>query len=258
MNEEKELDGIQEGDVYVTSDVAAMKEVKGAQSDTGYPFNLDEEKIVRLIYFFGARKLGAKAARKGTETSKFTSTELLAIKQFFQWFGLVPGTVPREVSKAYQSVVIKFKTILGFLKIRPAFVTKDIYTALNTAGYQNITRNIIYVVNETGQITPRLLSNEDQKTPIPLAQMDSMLWDMQNTTLDKMMLIVQSITPADIKKANLGMKSKAMRDLFAMYHMSKLNNKNPNLSLININVNATEQKNKLGIYQTYINKNREL
>jgi hypothetical protein len=248
---------IKKTDIVIEDPTCYVKE-KDTKRDTGYPYNLKEEQIIRIIYFFGSRRLSAKALGNLSHTSNFTSSEKAALKIFFQWFGfLVDWTSASEVSKAYKMFVIKFKNILGFLKTHPAYITKDIYNALKIGGYNNIIRSVIFVVNENNQIVPRLLSNTEQKEAIPLAKLDAMQWEIQSIALDKILLILNNITPDDIASANLGMKSKALRDIYAMYHMSKINNKTPNLALININVNSSEPKDKLKVYSSYIAKNRE-
>ncbi len=249
-----ELEELKDSDVYVDD---SIQETKVAVDKTGYPFDLTEEQIIRIIYFFGARKLSSRALKGGhAKTTDFTSMEKRALDHFFNWFGLVVNS-ESDMKKAYKVIVLKLKAILGFLKTRPAYITKDIHNALDIAGYKNITKNIIYVVNENKQIVPRLIANQDQKETIPLANMDKMQWEIQNMTLDKIFMVIQSITPKDLIKANLGSKSKAVRDLFAMYHMSKLNNKTPNLSLININVNNSDPKEKLSAFSNYIVTNRD-
>jgi hypothetical protein len=55
----------------------------------------------------------------------------------------------------------------------------------------------------------------------------------------------------------LGTKSKALRDIYAMIHMARQANKNPNLTLINLNVNTAAPKEKLITYSEYLTKNRQ-
>lgn len=253
------IEPISKGDVIV-GDPDTVRVIKTIKNTTGYPYNLCQDQIVRIIYFFGSRKLSTKALKSSNKSSNFTSNELSALKIFMEWVGLneFDWKDTKELSKYYQMFIIKFKTILGFIKTHPAYVTKEIYSALKVAGYENVTRSIIFVVNDKRQLVPRLLSNSEQKVAPPLVKMDALQWELQAISLDKMMMIIQSITPDDIRRANLGMKSKAFRDIHAAYHMSKLGNKNPNLALVNINVNTSEPAEKLKTYSQYITRNREL
>jgi hypothetical protein len=249
-----ELVEMKASDLFTEGKVRVLKGIKSA---TGYPFSLNEEQIQKMVYFFGARRLGAKARGSGgVKSANFTKAEQLALDDLFGYFGLTYSD-DTERAKCYRMLIVKFKQVLDFLKVRPAFITKDLYEALKEAGYSNIIKSVVFVVDEHNQVVPRLVKSPDQSQPIPIAKMEMLMWDIQNTTLDKLKLIVDSITLSDIKKANLGSKSKAMRDLFAMFHMSRLNNKNPNQTLIGISINASEPKDKLNIYGKYINRNRE-
>jgi hypothetical protein len=287
---EKQLDDIQfdnemelqDDDHFISGELGDQVKVGSIKETTGYPFNLNEEQIVRIIYFMGSRRLSAKSAKYGTSTQGFSSTEIVALRIFFDWFGLeisdphylnksknlkknkkkdiVKGTydnVEEEFKKGYQLFLINFKKILGFLKVRPAFVTRDIYKALNIAGYGNITKKIIWVSDKTGNIKPRLVNEANQKNLPAIAKMETLQYEIQATSLDKLAMILDSITPKDVRSANLGMKSKALRDIYSMYHMSRLNSKNPNLALININVNSSNSNEKLSVYSSYVNRNRE-
>jgi hypothetical protein len=249
-----EIEEIHPDDIAMGDDFRMANE--SDQENTGYPFNLTEEQIVRMIFFYGARRLASKALKTGMKTESFTSTERTALRQFFDWFGFVSDT-PENFKKAYGALNLKFKAILGFLKIRPAFISADIYKALNVAGYSNITKQMVFVVDKNNKVVPRLIQSDAQKYSSPLANLDKLQWELQGIAMDKMMMILQNITISDIKKANLGSKSKALRDIYAMYHMAKLGNKNPNTALVSINVNSAEPQDKLKSYTQYIIKNRE-
>jgi hypothetical protein len=242
-----------------TSDLYVGDEIRLVKNDkTAYPYGLVPDQIVRMIYFFGARKLATKAAGHGkfSHAKRFSSIEQQAVKNFLEFYGLSVKD-DEEWSKAYRVIIIRFKQILDFLRHRPAFVTREIYQACKFSGYINVVKSVIFVVDENRNIVPRSVSPVSEKTPIPLAKADSMLWDIQNIALDKMLLVLQSISPADIKHANLGMKSKSLRDIFSMYHMSRLNNKNPNMTLVNLNINTSEPGQKVRAYQSYVQRNRE-
>lgn len=232
--------------------------VKSLKDETGYPYNLNDTQVTRMIYFFGARKLATRAMTKGTlRTESFMAVEVQVIESMFEWFGFKPK-LKSEWKAAYNGVTNRFKLILDFLRKRPAFVTRQIYNALMTAGYTNVVKNVIPVVDEHGNQTLRLAeSTNPNNPPVPLGKMDAILYEIQNVGLDKMMLILQSITPADIKKASLGNKSKAVRDIYSMIHMARQANKNPNMTLIGINVNTSSPNEKLKGYGAYITKNRD-
>jgi len=249
------MEEIKKSDIVIGDNVRVVKSVK---NDTGYPDNLTEEQIVRLIYFFGSRKLIQRANPRENRKSpdRFAPAERMFVDEAFKWFGFRYETTT-EFMAAYRMLTVKFKMLLNFLKKRPAFITKNIYQALKAAGYNNIITNIVFVVDENNNVVPRLASANTNKETIPLGKAETMLWDIQNITLDKMLMILESITPKDVKRANLGTKSKALRDLFAMFHMSRLNTKNPNLTLINLSVHTAEPTEKIRVYSTYLNKNRE-
>jgi hypothetical protein len=232
--------------------------VQSLRDDTGYPFNLHEEQIVRMVYFFGSRKFSNKAAKNANSTKvELTGQEKLALKDFFEWFGLRP-TNPSEHDSCYRSIIVKFKQTLDFLKRRPAFITRPIYNALTTCGYGNVVKSVVPVVDKYGRVGLRSIGKaDDPKKMVPITQMDSLLFEIQNIGLDKIMLIMQSITPSDIKKATLGNKSKAIRDLYSMIHMARQSNKNPNLMLTQININSSDPMEKLKSYGNYITKNRD-
>jgi hypothetical protein len=245
-------------DKYFGDGTYEVRTVKESVSKTGYPFNLSESQVVRLIYFFGARKLAGRALTGGRpKVTEFNSTDLKALHVLFDWFGYGKPKEMDERRKSYQMCVINFKNMLVFLKTRPAFVTRYIYNALKICGYENALRNIIVVVDKSGKITTRLVAEQHKKNIVPIAQADKLLWEIQNVSLDKMMMVLQSITYKDVLKANLGMKSKALRDIFSMYHMSKLNNKNPNMTLVNVNVNSADPQEKMNALSAYVIKNRE-
>lgn len=243
------------------SDIVLDDNIRLADSvkEGAYPDGLEENQVVRLIYFFGSRKLREKAkiASQTPLEEQLSKLERKFLDEAFKWFGFKYST-PLEFKAAYNALTIKFKTLLTFLKKRPAFITRSIYNALKVAGYKNVITNVVFVVDKYGNVVPRLASPSQVKEQIPLGKIETMLWDIQGITLDKMLLILQSISPKDIKKANLGIKSKAVRDLFAMFHMSRLNSKNPNLTLINLSVHTASPDEKIKIYSQYINKNREM
>lgn len=236
------------------------KIVSGLKSDTGYIFNLTEEQVVKIIYFFGARKCAVKAigTGSGSRLNTFTDIELKTLKMVLGWLGLLPADESEaELKKAYRALVVKFKNILDFLRARPAFITDEIYKALKQGGYERVLKNVIMVVDENRRVVPKVVDSTVKENIPPIGKADQLIWEIQNISLDKILTILQFITPKDIKKANLGVKSKALRDIFAMYHMSKINNKNPNLTLFNLNVYTSSQEEKLRSYQQYLTKNRE-
>lgn len=252
----EDLEELQDTDTVVPDDL--IIETKTTTGKTGYPFDLSEEQIIRIIYFFGSRKLQAKAAKHSSQTSKFTATEQVALKHIFDWFNFAPANNEDEFKKCYNSVCLKFKGVLSFLRNHPAFVTKPLYDACNIAGYKNFMKPIIWVKTDTGEIRPRAVAPEQSKSSLaPIGQIDSMLWNIQSVAMDKMQMILMAITPKDINSANLGMKSKALRDIFAMYHMSRLQNKNPNMTLINLQVNTASPHEKMTTYSNYLTKNRD-
>lgn len=228
-----------------------------ADSEEGYPFGFDEEQVIKLIYFFGSRKASAKALDgTSTGTKAFTSQEKIALERIFAWMGFKPEN-PLQYKASYSAVCARFKVMLSFLKERPAFVTTEIYKACEECGYKNAIKGIVMAVDKEGNVKPKIIPASTPERAVPLAKAEMMLWDLQNTTLDKLKLLAESISPADIKKANLGMKSKAMRDLFSVLHMLKLQTKNPNMTLINLQVNTATGQDKLSAYSSYISKNRE-
>jgi hypothetical protein len=237
--------------------------VKEFSSETGYPFGLDENQVCRLIYFFGARKLSAKSmVKKGktggatTRPADFTSQERMFLIDAFPWFGIVYFN-PTQFSAGYRSVITKFKRIMDFLRQRPAFITTDITEALKTAGYRSALKNIVMVMNENREMVPRIITTKDASKPIPLGKIETDMWEFQNVLSDKMMLIIRSIKPEDIAKANLGIKSKALRDLYSVMHMARLANNKPNPTLIGINIQTSSVGDKLKAVTAYAVKNRE-
>ena len=231
--------------------------VRSHKNVTGYPFDLTPEEVMRLIYFFGSRKASAKAMNgPGGKLENFTANELSFLKECFGWFGFVAKTSD-ERRAAYRAVIIRFRTVLAFLRDHPAFLTKEIRDACEEHGYKRVLKNIVMVVDEHGQVKPRVVTDSEKKHIIPIGKMDTMLWDFQNVALDKLKMIVDSITFADVKKSNLGAKSKAMRDIYSVIHMARQANKNPNMTLVNINVNADDTKQKMKSYTDYIARNRD-
>jgi hypothetical protein len=152
-----------------------------------------------------------------------------------------------------------YREILVFLRKRPAFITKPIYDALISAGHNKIAEVIVWAVDEHGNIVPRIANAQDntRELSVPHANLEKYVWNIQALTVDKMLMIVQSITPKDIQKSNLGMKSKAIRDLGALFHMLRLQNKNPNLALVNVNIGDVGAGDKLKALTAYVQKNRE-
>lgn len=246
-------------DIYTENKVAFVKSLK---DQTGYPNNLTPEQVVRLIYFFGARKLAKRSIgsniRKSSLSlfSKLSSLEKRAIEEIFKWYGYETPD-ERAFYSAYNAITIKFKEILTFLRVHPAYVTTEIYQALQTAGYANVIKNIVLVIDENRKVVPRIIAEKSKKEIAPLGQMETLLWEIQSMSLDKLKMILENITLKDIKKANLGSKAKALRDIYAMLHMAKQGNKNPNMTLINLNVNTAEPKEKLLTYSAYLTRNRE-
>jgi len=252
-----DIEEIKPTDIYTQNKVAFVKTLKNT---TGYPDNLTPEQICRLIYFFGARKLDKKAAgvtALGKNfVDKFSEAEQLALKDYFKWFGYeVPDK--RAFKASYNALTIKFKNILEFLRTHPAYITPEIYQAIKTGGYDHVISNVVLVIDENRKVVPRLVDSNFKKDVIPLGQMETMMWQIQSTSLEKMKMILDNITIKDIKKANLGVKSKALRDIYAMIHMIRQANKNPNHTLINLNINASGTKEKLATYSEYLVKNKE-
>ena len=249
------------GDVVVAEKPVFLRE---SSAETAYPFNLEENQVCRLIYFFGARKLSAKALkRKGsnsggatTNVLQFTSQEKLFLRDCYSWFGIVWYN-PQQFNAGYRHVISKYKKLMDFLRERPAFVTTDIYQALKTAGYRSVLKNMVLVMNENRELMPRIVTAADGAKPIPLGKIETDMWEFQNVLSDKMMLIIRSIAPADIKKANLGIKSKALRDLYSVMHMARLANNKPNPTLIGINIQTSSVGDKLKAVTAYAVKNRE-
>ncbi len=257
MQETKELKPIQEDDIYSEEKIRLINNIK---NDTGYPDGLNSNQIVRLIYYFGSRKMAAKSRKhqEGVFKKGYAQWEKDCLEDFFSWYGITYEN-KEQFEAGVKMLSIKFRNLLLFLKKRPAFVTKDIYDALKNAGYNNIIKNVVFVIDKNRNVVPRLAEDNRQgKETIPFGKMEATLWDIQNLALDKMLLIIQNITPKDIKKANLGMKSKALRDIYAMFHMSRLNQNNPNLSLVNLEIHTSAPEDKLKVYNTYISNNREV
>jgi hypothetical protein len=228
------------------------------ENATEYPFGLTADQIVRFIYFFGARKCVMKSQPTTGKNPGvvFGPVEAKVLDEIFGWFRIIQRD-ETEFRAAYRQVILKFKTVCEFLRKRPAFITTDIHMALKTAGYTNVLRNVVMVMNENREFVPRVVSSDDKKNIIPLGKMEMQMWDFQNTLSDKMKLIIDSISLTDIKKANLGIKSKALRDLYSVMHMARLGTKNPNMSLVNVNVNVDGVKSKMQAVANYVIKNRE-
>lgn len=249
---------LKKSDIVVGDDVKVAF-VKTLKNQTGYPFNLTQNQVARMIYFFGSRRAAAKSTGGAqTTTREFTSLEKIFIHQAFEWFGFVVKT-PEERKAAYKALTLRFRALMVFLKAHPAFITKDIKEALEMGGYKGVLKNIVMVVNENRQLVPRLIGSEkeERKDARPIAKLDTLLWDFQNIALDKLMMIVESIEPKDVKKANLGTKAKALRDIYAVVHMLKQGTKNPNMTFINFNVASSTATEKMSALTAYVAKNRE-
>lgn len=234
--------------------------VKSFKNETGYPDNLTQDQVVRLIYFFGSRKSSSKAIKSGgSKIADFTSTELMFLKECFKWFGYAVKEAGdnAQTKIAYRGIIIKFKKLLAFLRARPGFITKPIHDALQSGGYDSVMKNIVMVVDEHRNVVPRVITDTEKKNVVPIGKMDTMLWEFQNIAMDKLMMIVEAITPNDIKKANLGGKSKALRDIYSVVHMARQANKNPNMTLISLNVGQSDAKEKMSTFSAYVQKNRE-
>lgn len=230
---------------------------EGSSEDTGYPFNLTEDQVAKMIYFFAARRNANKAmGGASVSTRDFTADEKKMVEKLFSWFGFV-AEQPEERRTAYRAVTNRFKTICDFLKSHPAFITGEIKKALEEGGYKRILSNIVMVVDKDGHVKPRVISSQEKTSRPPIGQLDALMWEFQNVALDKLRMIIDSIDYKDVKKSNLGMKSKALRDIYSVIHMVRLGNKNPNMTLVSINVNGSEPKEKLAAYSTYVAKNRE-
>ena len=252
------MEKIQPNDIITENKVAFVKTLK---QQTGYPYNLEPEQIVRFIYFFGARKLVRKTVgandRQSVFIDKFTAMERKSLESIFKWFGF---TTPdnRTFAAAYKALTVRFKEIITFLRYHPAYITVEIYQAMKTAGYEKSLQNIVLVMDENRKVVPRLIESKSNKSLIhPLGKMETMLWEIQSVSLEKIQLILNSISLKDIKRATLGGKAKSLRDIYSMLHMVKQGNKNPNMTLINLNVNTAAPRDKLRSYADYINKNKE-
>lgn len=244
---------LQRGDIAVADSATTV----GSHSNTGYPYNLTEEQITRIIFFFGARKANAKALKSGhSEVRDFTTMEKNFLKQVFSWFGFVVET-PLDRTAAYRAVCARFRTILLFLKARPTYITPEIKKSLTEYGYGSILKNIVTVVDNQGRLRLRTATTDEKKKMIPFGQLEMILWEFQNVALDKLRMIVDSITPKDVARANLGMKSKALRDIYSVVHMARIGNRNPNMTLVNVNIGSAEPKEKITAYSNYVQKNRE-
>jgi len=251
------MDEVKPNDIITENKIAFVKTLK---QQTGYPYNLEADQIVRFIYFFGARKLARKAVNpKGQSiifSDKFTASEKQALGFIFKWFGF---TTPddRAFAAAYKALTIRFKEVITYLKYHPAYITVEIYQAMKTAGYEKFLQSVVLVMDENRKVVPRLVKASSKSLIHPLGKMETMLWEIQSVSMEKIQMILNSISLKDIKKATLGGKAKSLRDIYSMLHMAKQGNKNPNMTLINLNVNTAEPKDKLRSYSNYIDKNRE-
>lgn len=232
---------------------------------TDYPFGLDEAKVVKLISFFGARKAqkeyatkqkGAGRPSEKKEKGLYNVYEKEFLTKAGEWFDIKVAS-EEDMRKLMVFIVPRFKVVLSFLRSRPAFVTSSIYKALDIGGYRSYLNSVVMVVDKKGEMRPRVLSDSQKNSNPPLARLEVNQWELQSMAMDKMMLIMQSITAKDVKKSNLGIKSKALRDIYSMYHMSRIQNKSPNLTLVNVNIDKDSPESKLTAYSAYIQKNRE-
>lgn len=248
------MDTFQKTDTLIDANKTFLADVK---KQTPYPYNLNEGQVCQLIYFFGARKLDKRASDiQSTGTMKFSLMEELALKKFYKWFRFVTDT-ERERKAAYRALCSRFKLIMFGLRRNPAYITWDIYNALTTCGYTNALRNVITVVDESGEKRLRLATENARPADLPpVGKLDQQFWEFQNISWDKLLMIIRNITPADIKKATLGNKSKAIRDIFSALTMAKAQSKSPNMSLTQININTNDSKEKLKGFSGYITKNR--
>lgn len=247
---------LEEKDIVV-GNTLTIKRQKKKEDDEGYPFGLTHDQVVKLIYFYGSRRATKKMRGAATKKVAFSTGEKRFVDDAFEWFGFAPGENFTERNKAYMAMGFHFKEIQRWLKKHPAFITTDIHEALNECGFGNVLKNIVLVVDENRNIVPRVINPASRKDAIPLAQAETLMWEFQNIAMDKLMMIVRSIDPRDLKKATLGGKAKALRDIGALLHMQRSTNRNPNMALININVGASDSKEKLQSYNAYITKNRE-
>lgn len=259
------MDEVKNNDIIVDAKDILVNSLK---TETPYPFQLKEDQIVRLIYFFGARKLSNKQSNQYAKKlikvgeklegdERFTAIELFTLAEYYKWFRFSADT-KAERKMAYKGVCVKFKVILDFLRKRPAYITLNIYNAMQVAGYMQVLKSVVVVVDREGKKTIRLVkANSDPRSVVPVGKMESMMWDIQNIALDKMMMILTSISPNDVRKATLGNKAKAMRDIYSFLHMARQANKNPNMTLMQINVNSAEPTDKLKGFSNYITKNRD-
>lgn len=226
--------------------------------DTGkseYPFDLTEVQIVRILHFFGVRK--SETAIMGRD-KPFTDFDRLFLTDAFSWFNLTVAAREDE-KKAYKIVTLNLKQILEFLKKRPAYVTRDIYLACLASNYASVTSIIAFSVDEHGNFVPRMTGNASKRSVnvVPLGKMEAVLWNIQNLAVDKMQMILQNINMSDLRKANLGMKSKAFRDIFAAFHMARLQNKSPNQTLVNLQIHTAEPADRLRVFSQTVQHNRD-
>ena len=226
--------------------------------DTGkseYPFDLTEEQTTRLIFFFGARK--GETAKMGRD-KPFTDFDRTFLVDAYSWFNL---TIQARESErvAYNLITLNFKKILDFLKKRPAFVTRDMYLACKAGNYTTVTSVIAFTTDEHGNFVPKITGSVGNRSMnvVPLGKMEAVLWNIQNMAVDKMQMILQNITPTDVRRTNLGMKSKAFRDIFAAFHMARLQNKSPNQTLVNLQIHTAEPADRLRVFSQTVQHNRD-
>ncbi|MDE2233737.1 MAG: hypothetical protein KGJ90_06570 [Patescibacteria group bacterium] len=227
---------------------------------TGYPYGLAEEQIIKMIYFFGGRKLMFKAKGHAAMTKDFTTDELSMVKEMMGWFRIKMWENGQQRRDNYREIVLRFKVTCDFLKRRPAFVTYEMYKALEQGGYKSVIQGIVWVMNEDGKLVPRApargITPQGDKKTTPFNDMEGLFWEIQGVGLDKIKMIMDSITVKDVQKANLGMKSKAIRDLYSMIHMARISNKNPNMTLVNMNINTAAPEDKLKAFTNWSGRNR--
>ena len=232
------------------------QDIKDEYTDTGkseYPFDLSENQIVRIIHFFGVRKIETKDGGPA-----FTDFDRIFFRDAYSWLNLQEQNREDE-KKAYKLFCLNFKQILEFLKKRPAFVSRDIYMACRDSGYRSVTSVIAFSTDEHGNWVPRMTGGVSKRSVnvVPLGKMEAVLWNIQNLAVDKMQMILQEIKVADVRKANLGMKSKAFRDIFAAFHMARLQNKSPNQTLVNLQIHTAQPADRLRVFSQTVQHNRD-
>ena len=257
---------VSELDEIRPSDRVAKRRVVRAQrlsEQTGYPGGLSADQVCSLVLFYvGRRALTQSKMIRPLGVLAFTREEVMAVRGFAKWWGF---EVPKEVmdkkglKPVYMAICGKYKGIIDFLKTHPAYVTHPIYEALKAGNYKSVISNIVFVTDELGNTVPRIAraGAEGPRAITPVGQTEALLWEIQGVAMDKLMMVMRSITLKDIEKSTLGMKAKALRDIYSVVHMARIGVKSPNLTLVQMNVNRAEGKDKLKGFSGYVNKNRE-